>query len=98
MSEIIQGDNGTILEGTVSDENGIVDIRGASVIFTIKSSTKRIEKNGTVTDGQNGIVQCVLNSDDVQDVGNYIFQATVKFDDGKIFSSNLQKFKVGVKI
>jgi hypothetical protein len=75
MSEIIQGDNGTILEGTVSDENGIVDIRGASVIFTIKSSTKRIEKNGTVTDGQNGIVQCVLNSDDVQDVGNYIFQA-----------------------
>ena len=98
MSEIIQGDSGTILEGTVSDDNGIVDIRGCTVTFTIKSSTKRIEKDGMVIDGQNGIVQCVLSSEDVQDIGNYVFQATVKFSNGNQFSSNLNRFKVGAKL
>lgn len=98
MSEIIQGDNGTIIEGVVSDNVGVVDIRGANVTFTIKAPTKRIEKDGIITDGVNGVVQCTLNSDDVQDIGNYVFQATVKFVDGKSFSSNMQKFKVGQKL
>lgn len=98
MSEIIQGDSGTVIEATISDDNGVVDIRGGSVEFVIKTSTKRIIKQGTITDGLNGICQFVLNSEDVQDIGNYAFQGTVIFPSGKKFSSDIHKFKVGQKL
>lgn len=98
MSEIIQGDNGTVLECTISDQNGIVDIRGSQVTFIIKTPTRRFEKEGNVTDGLQGKAEVVLLSEDVSDVGNHVFQANVKFSDGKQFSSNLQRFKVGAKL
>lgn len=98
MSEIIQGDNGTVIECVISDQNGIVDIRGTEVLFVIKTPTRRIEKQGNVTDGQQGKCEVVLVSGDVQDVGNHVFQANVKFSDGKQFTSNLQRFKVGAKL
>ena len=98
MDEIIVGDNGTILEGIVNDEEGVVDVRGADVLFIIKSATTRIEKNGIVTDGLNGVIQCTLDSDDVKEIGSYSFQANIKFIDGKSFSTDIQKFKVGRKL
>lgn len=98
MSEIIQGDSGTVMQATISDGNGLVDIRGTSVIFTIKSATKRIEKQGAIVDGQNGLCEFVLDENDTQEIGNYVFQATVMFPNNRKFSSDLGKFKVAQKL
>jgi hypothetical protein len=98
MSNIVQGDSGTILQATISDDIGKVDITGAQITFTIKSATKRNVKQGIVVDGTNGVCQVVLNSDDVQDVGNFVFQAEVDFPNGNKFSSNIQRFKVDPKL
>lgn len=98
MSEIIQGDSGTVMQATISDSDGLVDIRGATVQFVVKSSTNRIVKQGTIVDGQNGLCEFVLDENDTQEIGNFVFQATVSFPNGKKFSSDLGKFKVGQKL
>lgn len=98
MSEIVQGDSGTIIQATISDDNGIVDISGCSVTFTIKSSTSRNVKEGTVVDGVNGLCQVVLDASDTVALGTCIFQVTITFPNGNVFSSSLGKFKVDLKI
>lgn len=98
MSEVIQGDSGTVMQVIIRDSEGVVDIRGATVEFIVKSSANRIVKQGTIVDGQNGICEFVLDETDVQEIGNYVFQCTVLFPNGKKFSSNLGKFKVGQKL
>jgi hypothetical protein len=98
MSNIVVGDNGILLTCTISDDAGIVDITGTQVEFTIKSATKRNVKQGTVLSGVDGICQVVLNSDDIDVSGNYVFQATVSFPNGNAYSSNIQRFKVDPKL
>lgn len=98
MSEIMQGDNGTVLEAIISDQNGIVDIRSSTVKFILKTPTRRLEKVGTVTDGLNGKAEVVLASEDVSDVGNHVFQCEVSFPSGSKFSSSIGKFKVAPKL
>lgn len=98
MSEIVQGDVGTIIQATISDDNGIVDISGCQVTFTIKSSTGRNVKDGSIVDGVNGICQVVLDETDTTALGNVVFQVTVTFPNGNVFSSSLGKYKVDLKI
>lgn len=66
MSNIIQGDNGTLLEFTVKDDSGVVDLSNAqSVLFRLKKSfLNTVEKVCTVTDSVNGKAQVTLSSSD----------------------------------
>lgn len=99
MSEIIQGDSGVVMQVTIRDSDGFVNLTSAqSVEFTVKSSAKRVIKSGTFVDRELGIVEFVLDETDVDEIGNYVFQATVYFNSGKKFSSDLGKFKVGQKL
>jgi hypothetical protein len=98
MSNIVQGDSGTILQATIFDDDGIVNITGAQVVFTIKSATRRNVKQGTVLSGEQGLCQVVLISEDLDTSGNYVFQAEVDFANGNKFSSSLGKFKVDPKL
>jgi hypothetical protein len=93
-NEIVQGDNGTILSLTVVDDKGnVVDLRTAtSVELAIKYSRGMPTiKQGTITDGQNGKVQVVLNDTDTANEGIFAIQCTVNFIDGEKFNSDIQK-------
>lgn len=96
--EIIQGDNGTVVQTIIKEDLNIVDIRGATVEFTIKTATRRFTKQGTVTDGINGVCEFILNSEDVSEIGIIAFQATITFSSGNKFSSDIKKIKVGQKL
>jgi hypothetical protein len=98
-NQIVQGDNGTTLTLTISDTNGIVDLRNAtSVAVVILYRDKRTVKSATITDGQNGICSVVLLSSDLARTGNYALQATVTFQNGNVFSTNVSNFTVIEKI
>jgi hypothetical protein len=98
MSDIRIGDNGTVIEITIRDQDGIVDIRSATVEILIKLRAKRITKIAQIKDGLKGLVEFTLNREDIDDVASYSFQATVKFPDGKEFASSIGYFTVGKKL
>jgi hypothetical protein len=100
MSNIIQGDNGTILEFIVKDDNGIVDLSSAtSVTFRMqKSRNIYSEKVGTITDPVNGKCQITLNSDDTSESGKFAYQVTVLFMDNTNFSSNVNILTIDRKL
>ncbi|MED3562228.1 BppU family phage baseplate upper protein [Bacillus xiapuensis] len=97
-TEIVQGDNGTILELIIQDDNQVIDLTGATVqvVITYKSTGKI--KQAVVTDAINGKCEVTLNSDDVLFDGVYSFQATVIFPNGNKFTSNIQRFTVTKKM
>lgn len=99
MAEIIQGDSGTIIQVTVSDNNGVVDLRAASDIeVTIKTPKRRIVKQGVVVDGILGLVEFILNQTDTEDIGVCVFQIRVNFTDGSSFGSDLKRFTIGQRL
>jgi hypothetical protein len=89
LSNIIQGDNGTLLEFTVKDDSGVVDLSNAqSVLFRLKKSfLNTVEKVCTVTDSVNGKAQVTLSSSDTDSSGRFSYQVTVTFVDGSEFTS-----------
>lgn len=92
---IYQGDNGTILRFTISDENGIVLLTEVSSIeVKIKNALGEFYKNCTVTDAVNGKCETILLSSDITESGNCALQLTVNFNDGKSFKSSIGKFTV----
>ena len=98
MSQIIQGDDGTVFDFTVKNKGKIVDIRGATVEVFVKNRNYEFTKRANIVDGQNGKCEIVLNRDNTQYVGTYLFQATVTLPDGREFSSGTMKFNVGKKL
>jgi hypothetical protein len=97
-NEIVTGDNGTTIRLTITDDKGIVDIRSSTVDVLIKYKNRSITKQATVTNGELGQCEVMLNSSDVSVEGIYTFQCTVKFIDGKQFSSDIQRFVVSKKL
>lgn len=98
LDEIIQGDNGTVMNLTIKDHKGIVDIRGATIEVVLLNGSKRTVKPSQVTNGELGQCSFTLSSTDVSESGTYYFQTTITFGDGKSFSSNVRTFKVRQKI
>lgn len=96
---IVQGDNGTLLNFAVTDEKGVVILTDiTSIEATIVTGERRMTKTCNITDAVLGICQVALTSEDVATNGTYIVQITIKFADGKIFSSTKGKFMVDKKI
>lgn len=97
MNEIVVGDNGTILNLTINDDNGnIVDLRSASSVeLVIKFRGIPIIKTATITDSINGKCNVTLTNSDIPNVGVYTIQTTVYFQNSTQFSSDIQSFVVG---
>lgn len=97
-NEIVQGDNGTVIELTIQDGTKIIDLTDATVqiILTLRSSGKI--KQAIITDAINGKCEVTLISDDILYDGVYTFQAVVYFSDGRQFTSNIQKLTINKKI
>jgi hypothetical protein len=98
MANIYLGDNGTVFQFTVKDNGAIVDIRNATVEVILKTGTRRIAKNASLTDAENGLCEITLTSEDLSTPGDYYLQATVKMQNGNSFSSDKHYFPVGIKI
>ena len=98
MGKIVQGDNGTVLRLTVKEDGNVVDLTGASVDVVIKHGDTLNSKSATIADALAGKCEVELTSGDVVSPGIYFLQATVKFDYGLEFSSDVQKFTVGGKL
>lgn len=94
MSDIHAGDEGTVFELTVRDDDGVIDIRGAAVTADIKYRNILTTKQGSIIDGVNGLVDVTLTSDDVKFPGNYTIKVHVTFQDGRYFSSDDIRFPV----
>jgi hypothetical protein len=97
-NEIVQGDNGNILELVIQDDFQIIDLTNATVQVVLTYKTNGRIKNAVVTDAVNGKCEVTLTSEDVMFEGVYAFQATVTFNDGRKFTSNIQRFNVLKKI
>lgn len=98
-NEIVQNDNGTVLRFTVTDDNGIVDIRNSTVNVLIKYKNIPKTKQATLVDPQNGKCEITLSNEDTAQVGAFPMQITVKFVDGKEFtSSNIERLVVSKKL
>ncbi|MGM7720475.1 hypothetical protein [Metabacillus sp. Hm71] len=98
MSYVIyQGDSGITFSFTVMEDDEVVDIRGATVDVIIRYKAKRTVKTATITDGLNGKCEITLIKSDTEDVGVHPFQVTVKFPDGKEFSSDKHQYFVEKK-
>lgn len=99
MAGIKAGDNGTVLELSVRDNGAIVPLNGvSSVEVVIKQGDRRFIKTAQVADAANGIYEVELTSLDVANVGTYIVQGIVKFQNGKDFAGDVEKFSVGGRI
>jgi chitodextrinase len=98
MNEIYQGDNGTVLNLTITNDESVIDLTGSIVEVVIKYKRTGIKKTATIIDAQNGKCQVTLNAEDVNYEGVYSLQATVKYSNGNTFTSNVQRFIVNKKI
>jgi hypothetical protein len=98
MNEIYQGDNGTLLSLTITNEESVIDLTDSTVEVVIKYKRTGIKKEATITDATNGKCQITLNAEDVNYEGVYTLQATVTYLNGNTFTSNVQRFTVNKKI
>lgn len=98
MNEIYQGDSGTVLSITITNDDSIVDLTDSTVDVVIKYKRTGIKKVAAITDAINGKCEITLNAEDVVNDGIYSLQATVNFSNGNKFSSNVQRFIVNKKI
>lgn len=104
---IIQGSNGVVLklylnemdmvDGINLNINSLVlDSTINNITVTIQSDTNKVTKIANIVD----TIHCevILNSTDLIDVGTYKIQATVNYQNGDSFSSEIATFKVGEKL
>jgi chorismate mutase len=96
---VVEQDNKTRLIFNIIDENGIVDLGDAtSVTLTMTRDVFKVTKNCNITNSSAGKVDVELLSADIPTKGTYQLQLTITFNDGSIFSSNINKLLVGAKL
>lgn len=96
---IIQGDNGTVLDFTITgNDKSPIDLSFTTVKLDIVRSGVHIPKICTIVDGLNGKCQAILTSEDLSETGVYMVQLEVSFANGSKFSSNMDKFEVKRKL
>lgn len=95
-SEIHEGDIGTKLLVTVTDDGTVVDISSASAlsIFIRKPNGTILTRTGTLeTDGTDGKMYYITVSGDLDAAGNYKIQGQVVLPSGSYYTSTAT-FKV----
>lgn len=93
---IIQGDNGTQVKIYIWENNEPADLTGATIKIKIKKDSKTVEKTAEITGL--GVCEMTLSSDDIPISGDYLCQATLSYEGGKSFGSDIQEIKVGEKL
>jgi len=96
MANIYVGDNGTVLEISISDSEGTVILTTASGITAtfVKPSGTTFEKTFSVTDATAGRCSATLTSADNSEAGRYTFKTVVAFVNGSIFRGSTQSYLV----
>lgn len=94
LSNVFQADNGTVFEMTIIENGEIVNISNASVEIVMRIKQYTVTKQATITAAQYGKCEITLSSSDITVEGVYQFQAQVKYTDGRVFSSDIQRFEV----
>jgi hypothetical protein len=95
-SEIHEGDVGTKLLVTITDDGSVVDISSATTlsIFIKKPNGTVLSRTGVLeTDGTDGKMYYITVAGDLDKAGNYKIQAKVVLASGSFFSSTAT-FKV----
>jgi len=100
MSYIVEGDNGTMFEVTITDAAGPVDLTTATTIKArfIRANFSTFEKSLAVVDAVKGKCSVDMTSEDVVVAGKYSFQVNVAFSSGSRFSSDIHRFVVNPKL
>lgn len=96
MSNIYVGDNGTVVEISISDDDGAVNLTTATTItatFTKPDGTT-FEKTFSVTDAAAGECNTTLMSADNSAAGIYTFKTVASFVNGSIFRGSVQSYLV----
>jgi len=92
-----RNDTAPSLEATLSDDNGAIDLTGASVMFVMKTAPTRacntpsvsafsLKKAGVVADDAGGVVRYDWEAVDTLTEGNYRGEFEVTFVDGKVWT------------
>jgi hypothetical protein len=97
-NEIVQGDNGSILQIRITDNSQVIDLTETTVSVVITYKSTGIIKPANITKPTEGVCEVILNSEDVQFEGIYSFQAQVLYSDGRKFTSKVGRFSVIKKI
>lgn len=95
---LIQSDNGTILEFTVKDSIGVVDLTSSTITVKLNNGTTTISKSGVITNAIQGKFTCTLSSTDLAVAGDYNYQTIVKFTAGPEFASEIQMLTVRARM
>jgi hypothetical protein len=90
---IIQGDNGITVPFIVP-----LKLEGATVKVAIKRGGELINKTATVLDVVKGHCEFTLLSSDLTVIGNYKYQWTAEFEDGRIKSGKSTDLYVSEKL
>lgn len=95
MAGIKAGDSGTVFELPVTDNGVVVPLAGATVEVVFKNGERRFVKTATITDAEAGLCEVKLTAEDVAVAGSYVLQAKVLWQNGDVFSGDVEKFSVG---
>ncbi|WP_256761393.1 BppU family phage baseplate upper protein [Cohnella sp. WQ 127256] len=101
MSNIVVGDNGTMIDITVMDDVGAVDLTTTTSIVAhfIRADKTTFNKPLSIVDAINGRCSTTLLSEDLLVSGGYTYQVTVNFSNGDEFSNSPPvRFIVGAKL
>ena len=93
---IRQDDYGTKFEVTINDENGVVDVSGATtknIIFEKPSGTKITQAASFTNSGTDGKIEYTTVSGDLNEAGTWKIQAQIATVDGD-WKSNISAFPV----
>ena len=93
---IRQDDYGTKFEVTINDENGVVDVSGATtknIRFEKPSGTKITQAASFTNIGTDGKIEYTTVSGDLNEAGTWKIQAQISTADGD-WKSNISAFEV----
>lgn len=99
-NSIVQNDNGVTLYFNIADEDGNTDVFNgiSSVICKIIKDTTTITKTCSIVDIALGKCSAILLATDISSIGKYIFQLTLTYTNGNIYTTNPSKFNVIAKL
>lgn len=95
--EIRYKDTKTVFEFQVKDQDGaVVDISTATTheVTYKKPDGTTVTKECTITDGPNGVMQYLVETDFLDPVGDWRCQGHVVFPSGGTWKSDIRSFRV----
>lgn len=88
------GDIGTVFRARITDENGIVNLTGATVTFNWEAPDGTLDTHSaSLTSASKGLADYTVTSGDLDQSGTWRFQAKVELG-GNTWYSEIKDFEV----